>query len=320
MKNVRMHFNGESTKNVLKGRINSERKKVEKVIGPINGDFQICHQKECHVESVIDKCAKYFAADHGDGDEPMTKADMIKQYNDMVKMDQAKDQATTSQRKTARDFDRKFTNKEILGYIQSSTGPFNWALFKPNTKTMRTAEINSAGLGKVAKFVNAGSLSINEMLDDVKDDEVLGGILRMGFGSGTFRRVKHIAIWWSGEKVGAVKRGKFNAKKKRIMELLKPWAFNYSCQKKEDLTVKHLIDIVHQKLAVDGNTDSAHDPFSEEAFYEALGEEMKANAEFFGVDDSAGGRTTYDWSPEEACRNLKDDGYGINWVLLGLKK
>jgi len=183
---------------------------------------------------------------------------------------------------------------------------------------MRTAEINDAPLSKVCKFKNAGSLSINEMMKDVKDDEVLGAILRMGFGSGSFRRAKHIAVWWSGEKVGAVARGALNAKKKRVMELLKPWAFTYTAQKKEDLTVKHLIDIVHQKLAVDGATDSAHDPFSEEAFYDSLGEEMKASAAFFG--DSGVADKTYDLSPTAAVKRLRNGKYGVNWVLLGLKK
>lgn len=49
---IRMHFNGEKCKNVLKGRINSERKKAERVIAHVNGDFQICHAEECHTETV----------------------------------------------------------------------------------------------------------------------------------------------------------------------------------------------------------------------------------------------------------------------------
>lgn len=317
MKNISMHFNGENTKNILKGRINAERKKVEKVIGPVNGGFQICHQSECHVDTVLEKVVKYFSADHSDGEEP-TLAQYKEMYEEQVKVDQAKQVADTT-RKTARDFERTFTSEEILGYLHSSNGPFNWALFKPNKKSMRTAEINQASLSQVATFVNAGSLSINEMLRDIKDKDVLGGIVRMGFGSGTFRRTKHIALWWSGDKVGAVERGARNAKKKRLAELLKPWAFNYTAQRKSDLTINHLIDIVHQKLAVDGDTDSAHDPFSEEAFYAALGEEIKQSADFFG-DDNNSARKKKVLSPEEAVKKLKDGNVGINWVLLGLKK
>jgi len=313
---IYMHFNGEHCKNILKGRINAERKKVEKVIGATNGGFQICHQSECHVDTVLEKVAKYFAADHAPGEDPLTLKELKLEYEKQIKSDQAK-QLASGKRKTARDFDRKFTNGEILKYIHHPTGPFNWALFKPNKKSMRTAEINSAPLSKIAKFVNAGSLSVNEMMEDVKDDEVLGGILRMGFGSGTFRRTKHIAIWWSGEKVGAVARGAFNAKKKRVLELLKPFSFSYTAQRKEDLTVTHLIDIVHKKLVVDGATKSGHDMFSEDAFYEALGEEINASKDFFGDTEDSG--KLKDLTPKKAVRKLKKYE-GINWVLLGLKK
>eukprot|EP00938_MAST-03A_sp_MAST-3A-sp1_P006157 g6157.t1 len=313
---IRMHFNGEKCKNVLKGRINSERKKVERVIGHINGDFQICHAEECHTDTVLEKVAHYFAADHSPGEDPLTLKELQLEYERQIKQDQAKN-ARNMKRKTARDFDRKWKNSEILNYVHHPSGPFNWALFKPNKKSMRTAEINSAKLSKIAKFVNAGSLSVNEMLSDIKDDEVLGGILRMGFGSGTFRRTKHIAIWWSGEKVKAVARGAYNAKKKRMMELLKPWSFTYTAQHKEDLTVKHLIDIVHKKLVVDGATADGEDLFSEDAFYEALGEDINASADFFGDDDDD--MIAKKLTPKQAVRKLKKYE-GINWVLLGLKK
>lgn len=315
MKNVAMHFNGERTKNILKGRTNAQRKKVEKVIGSVNGSFQICHASECHVDTVLEKVVPYFSADHGEGAEP-SLAEYKEMYEEQVKLDQAKGLADRT-RKTARELGRNFTHEEILQYLHASKGPFNWALFKPTKKAMRTAEISRAPLSDVATFVNAGSLSVNEMLRDVKNKDVLGGIVRMGFGSGTFRRTKHIALWWSGDGVGAVERGARNAKKKRVMELLKPWAFNYTAHRKKDLTVGHLIDIVHDKLVVDGDTDSAHDPFSEEAFYAALGEEIQTSADFF--DDNGGDRRRKELSPAEAVKKLKDSRYGINWVLLGLK-
>jgi len=312
---IYMHFNGERCKNILKGRINAERKKVERVIGMTNGGFQICHADECHVDTVLSKVAKYFATDHSAGEDPLTLKELQLEYEKQVKQDQAK-AAKDLKRKTARDFERDFKNKEILDFVHHPSGPFNWALFKPKKKSMRTSELANAKLGQIASFVNAGSLSVNEMMEDIKDDQVLGGILRMGFGSGTFRRTKHIAIFWSGEEVSAVQRGAYNAKKKRLMELLKPYAFTYTAQHKEELTVSHLIDIVHKKLVVDGTTESGHDLFSEDAFYEALGEEMRANADFFGDDDN---RVAKELTPKQAVRKLKKYE-GVNWVLLGLKK
>lgn len=280
-----------------------------------NGGFQICHADECHVDTVLSKVAKYFATDHSAGEDPLTLKELQLEYEKQVKQDQAK-AAKDLKRKTARDFERDFKNKEILDFVHHPSGPFNWALFKPKKKSMRTSELANAKLGQIASFVNAGSLSVNEMMEDIKDDQVLGGILRMGFGSGTFRRTKHIAIFWSGEEVSAVQRGAYNAKKKRLMELLKPYAFTYTAQHKDELTVSHLIDIVHKKLVVDGTTESGHDLFSEDAFYEALGEEMRANADFFGDDDD---RVAKELTPKQAVRKLKKYE-GVNWVLLGLKK
>lgn len=316
-KNVCMHLNGEHCKNVLKGRTNSNRKKVVGVIGSVNGTFQICHQSECHVDSVLEKIIKYFSVDHGEGDAPkrITIEDLKEEYEKQIKIDQAKDLADHV-RKTAKDFDRKFTNDEILNYIHKN-GPFNWALFRPKMKQIKSEALAKAELSDLADFVNAGSMSINEMMKDVKNKDVLGGIVRMGFGHGTFKRTKQIGFWWSGEKVGPVARGTLNAKQKRILQLLMPWSFSLSTQKKDDLTVTNLVDIVHKKLVVDGDTKTGEDYFSEEAYYDALGEEIKKTAKFFG--DEASGRKTYSLSPADAVKKLKNTKCGINWVLLGLK-
>ena len=39
------------------------------------------------------------------------------------------------------------------------------------------------------------------------EDQVLCGLVRMGFGTGKFRRTKWVSIWWVGSKVSAVKKG-----------------------------------------------------------------------------------------------------------------
>ncbi len=73
----------------------------------------------------------------------------------------------------------------VRGYVFAA---FNWALFKPHTTT------GSGGLD----FFNAGSGSIEEMRRWLPADEVLFGLLRLGFASGRFRRTKFIFVHWSG--------------------------------------------------------------------------------------------------------------------------
>ena len=41
-------------------------------------------------------------------------------------------------------------------------------------------------------------MSVNEMRDWLKEDQMYYGLLRLGFGTGKFRRTKWIAVWWSG--------------------------------------------------------------------------------------------------------------------------
>ena len=54
----------------------------------------------------------------------------------------------------------------------------------------------------------SGSLSVPELVNSLKDDEFAFGLMRLGFGSGRFRRVKWVSLTWSGSSVGAVKRAK----------------------------------------------------------------------------------------------------------------
>ena len=72
-----------------------------------------------------------------------------------------------------------------------------------------------------------------------------------------------------------------------------------------------------KKLVVDGATADGEDLFSEDAFYEALGEDINASADFFGDDDDD--MIAKKLTPKQAVRKLKKYE-GINWVLLGLKK
>ena len=53
-----------------------------------------------------------------------------------------------------------------------------------------------------------GSLSVPEMANWLKDDELLCGVMRLAFGVGRFRRVKWAFLTWSGPSAGAVKRAK----------------------------------------------------------------------------------------------------------------
>ena len=49
-----------------------------------------------------------------------------------------------------------------------------------------------------AHFASPVDSQVNEMLDLLPADDILCGLVRMGFGAGKFRRTKYISIWWAG--------------------------------------------------------------------------------------------------------------------------
>ena len=85
-------------------------------------------------------------------------------------------------RKTAMDLPPpRLSRKEAIKSVKDEMGVCNWALFYPK-----------------GSLYNAGSLGLHEMQGCVPEDMVLFGIVRMGFGSGRFRRVKQLFIHWIG--------------------------------------------------------------------------------------------------------------------------
>lgn len=73
---------------------------------------------------------------------------------------------------------------------------------------------------------------------------------------------------------------------------------------------------VKKSTVVDGDGASAEgdgaDPYSMEAFLAALNEEMEANKEFFGADESSSSTVTD--SVEEAVKLIRADN-AYNWGL-----
>lgn len=123
-------------------------------------------------------------------------------------------------------------------------------------------------------FINAGSLSVPEMQKWLKADQVCFGLLRMGFGSGRFRRTKWVYIVWSGPSVGPVKRAKAASARGAMKAKLGPSSCDIEATCAEDASLEAIIDKVRRATAVDGDEVSTADgdPFSVDKFMEALSE------------------------------------------------
>jgi hypothetical protein len=216
---VNVHFQGEGMSAIKRGRILARRKVATDILKNTHAAVQFVQQSDVTLDFVISHLGKFFAADHGDHDIDVGK--IKEDYEAMIAATKVAQLSLNKQstRKTARDFKAKPSGKQVLEWVHAESakdGPFNWALFEPNKKKL--------------EFFNAGSLSVDEMLNDLDPKKVLAGILRMSFGTGRFKRTKWIAIWWSGEEVSAVQRGKLNAMKGAMTKMLAPYTLIHTAQ------------------------------------------------------------------------------------------
>lgn len=166
---------------------------------------------------------------------------------------------------------------QALKAVKEPLGAFNWCLFTPDFA-----------------FVDAGSLSAPEMAKRLAPDAFFFGLLRLGFGTGRFRRTKWVFFVWSGPSVGVAKRGVAASKRKDMKARLGPASVDIEATAPEDLSLEAVIAKVKKAAVVDGDEVSAahDDPFSVENFLKALEEEAAASAAFFGdkgLQLSAGG-------------------------------
>jgi hypothetical protein len=165
-------------------------------------------------------------------------------------------------------------------------------------------------------FVNSGSLSAPEMVKWLKDDQSCFGLLRMGFGSGRFRRTKWIFLVWSGSKVGMVKRAKAAGNRGAMKGKLGATSVDIEATSAEDVTLEAIIDKVRRATAVDGDDvkSAEGDPYSVENFMKALAEEAAASGSFFGDSGLVMGEGGGSKSAEQLIKELHTAGSSTNWV------
>ena len=179
---------------------------------------------------------------------------------------------------TLNDLGRTLTLREALGMVRSDVAPLNWV--------MVTADPS------FPEVVNAGSGSVPEMVRFLDDSQVFFGVLRMAFGRGPFRRCKWVFVHWSGERVGAVKRGKANAADRPLRKVFGPTNMDFFAATREDISVEILIQKVKKFVVTDGeSSDDVDNLYSLDSFMEALLEEKKAAEVEFGGKDETGNAT-----------------------------
>eukprot|EP01012_Entosiphon_sulcatum_P027614 TRINITY_DN33291_c0_g1_i1.p1 TRINITY_DN33291_c0_g1~~TRINITY_DN33291_c0_g1_i1.p1 ORF type:complete len:364 (+),score=77.61 TRINITY_DN33291_c0_g1_i1:38-1093(+) len=300
-----VHFNAEKCAAMKRARTNAQKGAIHGSLGGTNADLEITATDQCTVTNFFEKLNHVFVSDSGDFSLGDMKADYERMCAAAVAQAAEADAGEAGpppKRPTAADLNLPV--EKVLQAIREPTGPFNWALFHP---------------GVPLKLVNAGSLSLPEMQEYIPEDNVLYGILRMGFGLGQFRRTKWVFIHWVGAKTPPVKRGKASAASGEMNQALKPHNVGVELASPDDLELQAFVERVKRSFVVDekgGGKAKQEEGFGLDDFLAALKEEQAANAEFFG--DTKGAPATQEkplYEFEETLRLLRKDGSGVNWAL-----
>jgi len=317
---VALHFNGEDVKAVQRGKLNARTKEAMAALGDVHASLEVKRCEEVDLEVLCDRLLPVFASDSGML-AGVSASQLKKEYEERMKAARQKTVTLTSPvGLTAKERPGfHVTRDQALKAVGDAKGPFNWLLLEP-TKL----DVHNAGFG-----------GLEEMKNWFEDDKVMFGLIRLTFRSplpcGSIdvpALVKHVFVHWRGPKVGAVKRGQWNAKlddaagqvrKVCILTLRK------SVTSTEELDLKEIIDEIYRLTVLDsGGGEEKKVGISVEDYLAALAEEQEEALREAGMDtqtESEGGYIQKAF-PElkSAVSTIRNGGGedGWNYALVGL--
>jgi hypothetical protein len=175
-------------------------------------------------------------------------------------------------------------------------------------------------------LAGGGSGSVEEMAEFLGEhqDQILSGLLRLGFGTGRLRRTKHVLVHWVGEGVSAVSRGRLMAKRPEMEKVLGSGlacSVSLELTRLEDLTLEGTIERVRKASIIDDDVVGADAPgqsaLSVESFREALLEEQSRRRSE-GLARSPRRYTEFaDWDAEDVVALMHSPDDPLTWALFG---
>jgi len=197
--------------------------------------------------------------------------------------------------------------REALKAVGAQDGPWNWVLLRPEPPAL--------------PLVGGGVGSLDEMVECLgqHDQEVLTGVLRMSFGSGRLRRVKHLLVVAIGARTPTVTRGRLGPARAKVEKALAEFV-HISCALEvtgiKDLTLEAVIEKVRMACRIDDEVLSHDNPgrkmWTADAFRQALLEERRkvvAEARLARLSKL----------PIREAVELVHSDENLNWALFGLR-
>lgn len=205
--------------------------------------------------------------------------------------------------------------RDALRSVADTMGAWNWLLVGPDASSL--------------PLVSGGSGCVDEMCASLREHSgtVLFGVVRLSFGTGRLRCVKHVFVHATGEQVPAVKRGLQNGERaaiERAMSEYVIWTTTFEMTRLQDFTVDALIDRVRRSSSLD-NTFLHGDkcPFSLKFYRDAQTAEHFLVKERFSVKKtgatSARRELQNDFVVDSLVKLVRVPGSHVNWILLGAR-
>jgi len=158
---------------------------------------------------------------------------------------------------------------------------------------------------------------VEQMREWLAEDEVLFGLVRMGFGSGRFRRTYWLFVHWIGPKTPTVKKGRDNANVGEMEKMCRPFACSITANDMDEIELVAVIDRMRSSVVVEKgageDAEKAEDALSLAAFQAALKEEQEAEKEAAAQLDE--GAEKEELSIEEIFKRLRNEDDPVNWAF-----
>jgi len=279
-KNLFIEFNGCNCKPMTRMTAQAKRAEAHKLLGECHAQIVFEKKEDVTISNVFWHVGHLFIAENIVGasnvftTETVTIEEVQKEYErSMAKKAeeyleaQRKLQAEAAARKPVpKKIDRI---KEILSLFHEDMGWVNWVLFKATQKKLKLLHEESFGSG-----------TIFALRQNLKEDTVLFGLLRLSFGVMPYRRTHFVLLHWVGPKTKNVKRGMLNARADRMAKMLEPWGIKLELKGADEITVENIIHKVRSIVVVDGEEEDPEEIIEQrliEEFNKALEEEENAN-------------------------------------------
>lgn len=309
----------DSVPTLKKAKAGSKRTEISKLCGDTSINLSVSTPTELDIDNLLLEVGKTVRID--DTGSSVNIKQLKADYEAMIMMNMSsgfnkhkhKHKVSLSSgvgRKTAKELAVK--SEAVLQAVHQSMGIFNWSLYEPSEP------------GKPLVMINAGSLSVLEMKRYLTDTLVGYGLLRLGFGTGKFRRIKYIFFSYCGSKAPIAGRSKMAGSKAYMRQSLGHANMEMQASTPDELSLGTVIAKVKSVSVIDGDeVHTADKTYNIEEFMAALKEEAEATGNFYGDSGDIGeedededeGSTGKGIPPLQAINDVRKDGSGVNWAL-----